>query len=147
MTKTRSVGHLLNNANAGLARIIQRSKELRKLTNALKNMVDAPLCEHICVANIRENTLVIGTDSAIWHTRIKYLGPMILEQMRQMSGLEKLQHIEFRIQPLTGQPSATNNSTNRPDNSSCNKQTAESSGDSLQQALQNISKKVGKNPS
>lgn len=147
MTKTRSVGHLLNNANAGLARIIQRSKELRKLTIALKNMVDAPLCDHIYVANIRENTLVIGTDSAIWHTRIKYLGPMILEQMQQISGLEKLQQIEFRIQPLAGNPGAINNSTSRPENTSRDEQTKESSGDSLQQALQRISKKAVKNHS
>lgn len=147
MTKTRSVGHLLNNANAGLARIIQRSKELRKLTNALKNIVDAPLCEHIYVANIRESTLVIGTDSAIWHTRIKYLGPMILEQMQQIAGLEKLQQIEFRIQPLVTSPGGINNATNRPENTSRDEQTTESSGDSLQQALQNISKKVVKNPS
>jgi hypothetical protein len=64
-----------------------------------------------------------------------------------MPGLEKLQQIEFRIQPLTGNPGAINNSTNRPENSSPKEQTAESSGDGLQQALQRISKKAVKNHS
>jgi hypothetical protein len=100
MAKTRSVGHLLNNANAGLAKVIQRSKELKKLTNTLKNLVDSPLSEHIYVANIRDKTLVIGTDSAVWHTRIKYLAPVILEQIRQVPGLERLQQVEFKIQHL-----------------------------------------------
>ena len=143
MTKTRSVGHLLDNANAGLARVIQRSRELQKLSNALKSMVDAPLCDHIYVANVRETTLVIGTDSAIWHTRIKYLAPIILEQMQQLPGLERLQHIEFRIQPRSSNPGTIKNSNNTPQDTK-GKPTTESNADSLQQALQRISKKAAK---
>ena len=92
MAKSRSVGHLLNNANTGLAKVIDRAKELKKLTTQLKSMVDAPLSDHIYVANIRGTTLIIGTDSAAWHTRIKYLAPMILD---------RLQQIEFRVQPFS----------------------------------------------
>jgi len=101
MAKSRSVGHLLNNANTGLAKVIDRAKELKKLTTQLKSMVDAPLSDHIYVANIRGTTLIIGTDSAAWHTRIKYLAPMILEQMRQLPDMDRLQQIEFRVQPFS----------------------------------------------
>lgn len=101
MAKSRSVGHLLVNSNSGLAQVINRAKELRKLTTQLKNMVDAPLCDHIYVANIRGDTLIIGTDSAAWHTRVKYLAPMILEQMRQLPDMDRLQKIEFRVQPFS----------------------------------------------
>lgn len=146
MTKTQSVGHLLKSANTGLARIIKRSKELQKLSAALKNMVDEPLCKHIYVANIRDTTLIIGTDSAIWHTRIKYLGPMILEQMQQLPGLENLQRIEFRIQPLVPQlTSGVNKKDLRVNAATAPQNIAESTGHNLQQAMQNIGNKREKN--
>lgn len=107
MAKSRSIGHLLVNTNSGLAQVINRAKELRKLTSQLKSMIDAPLSEHIYVANIRGNTLIIGTDSAAWYTRIKYLAPMILEQMRQLPDMDRLQKIEFRVQPFSAGASNT----------------------------------------
>lgn len=99
MAKNVTIGQLLNSKNSGVAQVMARARQLRKLSFQLKNMVDAPLNEHIHVANIRDNTLIIGTDSAVWHTRVKYLAPSILEQMKQIKGLESLKRIEFKIQP------------------------------------------------
>ena len=99
MTKSVSIGQVLNSSGGGFAQVLERAKQLRKLTIQLREIVDAPLNEHIYVANIRDNILVIGTNSAVWHTRIKYLAPSILEQMKQIKGLESLQKIEFRVQP------------------------------------------------
>lgn len=99
MSKSTPIGQVLKNSSGGFAQVLERAKELRKLTFTLRNLVDAPLNEHIHVANIRDNILVIGTDSAVWHTRIKYLAPSILEQMKQVQGLENLKSVEFRIQP------------------------------------------------
>ncbi|WP_455367187.1 DciA family protein [Kaarinaea lacus] len=108
MPKTLSIGQLLTKTDSGLSRVIKRSKALRKLTSHLKSFVDAPLNEHIYVANIRDTTLVIGTDSAAWHTRVKYLAPMILEQMRQLPDMERLQKVEFRVQPFSSVSQNTN---------------------------------------
>ncbi len=99
MSKTVSINQVLNNSTGGFAQVLERAKQLRKLTNQLRNLVDAPMNQHIHVANVRDNILVIGTDSAVWHTRIKYLAPMILEQMKQLKGLESLKTVEFRVQP------------------------------------------------
>lgn len=103
MATTPSVGHVLNQAGGGLSNVIRRAKLLRKLTQTLKTLVDAPLCEHIYVANVRDDTLVIGTDSAVWHTRVKYLSPVILEQIQGIKGLEEIRKIAFRVQPF-GEP-------------------------------------------
>ena len=100
MKNSISIGELLNESSGDFGQILRRVKELRKLTKQLQHMVDAPLNQHIFVANIRENKLIVGTDSAVWHTRVKYLAPMILEQMRAMNGLSELRSIEFRVQPL-----------------------------------------------
>jgi len=101
MSKTITIGQVLNNSSGGFAQVLERAKELRKLTGHLRNLVDEPLVDHIHVSNIRDNTLIIGTDSAVWHTRIKYLADSLLQQMKQIEGLENLKSVEFRIQPTS----------------------------------------------
>ena len=104
MSKSTQIGQVLRNSTGGFAQVLERAKELRRLTIRLRNLVDAPLNQHIHVANIRDNTLVIGTDSSVWHTRIKYLAPTLLDQMKQIPGLENLKSVEFRVQPALGNP-------------------------------------------
>ena len=104
MSKTIPIKQVLSKSTGGFAQVLERAKELRRLTNKLRNLVDAPLNEHIHVANIRDHILIIGTDSAVWHTRVRYLANSILEQMKQIKGLENLEGIEFRVQPTSGKP-------------------------------------------
>lgn len=113
MKNSTSISELLNNPKGDFGKILQRVKELRNLTRELHSMVDTPLNQHIFVANIRDNTLIIGTDSAVWHTRIKYLAPMILDHMRSKQGLEKLQRIEFRVQPVAALQDSLDDGINR----------------------------------
>ena len=142
MAKYKPVGHLLNNANTGLGRVINRAKELRKLTTQLKKMVDAPLCDHIYVANIRDTTLIIGTDSAAWHTRVKYLAPMILEQMRQLPDMGRLQKIEFRVQPFSAGTAKTANDHIQQNTDSAAANYGKFSEGSLNQHLEQLSRKI-----
>ena len=142
MAKYKPVGHLLSNTNTGLGRVITRAKELRKLTIQLKKLVDAPLCDHIYVANIRDTTLIIGTDSAAWHTRVKYLAPMILEQMRQLPGMDRLQKIEFRVQPFSADKAYLANE-HAQQATDPGKASREDSGEtSLDQRLEQLSRKI-----
>lgn len=103
MPRTPSVGYLLNHGGSGLAQVIQRTRELTRLTRQLRAIVDEPLCDHIYVANVRDTTLVVGTDSAVWLTRVKYLAPMIVEQIQHVPGMEQIRDIKFRVQPFSAQ--------------------------------------------
>jgi len=143
MAKSQSVGHLLNNTNTGLAKVVNRAKELKKLTSLLKSMVDAPLSDHIYVANIRGTTLIIGTDSAAWHTRVKYLAPMLLDQMRQLPDMDRLQQIEFRVQPFSAAVSdQTKTQTQQLANSGGENNSGSTGEDSLDQRLEHLAKKI-----
>lgn len=134
MTKPLPIGKMLNSTSGGFADVLNRAKQLRKLTLQLQKMVDAPLSDHLFVANIRDKILIIGTDSAVWHTRVKYLAPMILDQMKQINGLEKLQQIEFRVQPT--------NSHLMQSQQTKNKQASEKNHNGeLKQALQRLKEK------
>jgi hypothetical protein len=137
MARTPSVGYLLNHGGPGLTQVIQRTRELKRLTRQLKAIVDEPLCDHIYVANVRDTTLVVGTDSAVWLTRVKYLAPMIIEQIQQIPGMEQIRQIKFRVQPFSAQtPPAP---TSGPDQQAPNNNAAEASP---RQNLQDLSEKL-----
>ncbi|MGD8558827.1 MAG: DUF721 domain-containing protein [Gammaproteobacteria bacterium] len=157
MPQTPSIGHLLSRSGSGVSQVIRRAKELKRLTGRLKSLVDEPLSEHIYVANVRDNTLVIGTDSAVWHTRVKYLAPMLLEQIKQLPELKHIQHITFRVQPFSATsrnkvPSTdkTTESRQAQDNSasplqddqSTQSKTTAAKTPTLEQALQGLSEKL-----
>ena len=147
MAKSQSVGHLLNNTNTGLAKVVSRAKELSKLTTLLKSMVDAPLSDHIYVANIRDTTLIIGTDSAAWHTRVKYLAPMLLDQMRQLPDMDRLQQIEFRVQPFSAAVSdKTKSQTQQLANSVGDNNSRSTGEDCLDQRLEHLAKQIRHTP-
>jgi len=101
MSTAKSVNQILSKPGSGLDTIVARAAQLRQLTHMIQQLLDAPMNQHVYVANVRDNTLVIGTDSSVWHTRIKYLAPMILEHIKQKPGLQRLNAIEFRVQPFT----------------------------------------------
>jgi hypothetical protein len=114
MSRTPSVGYLLNHGGSGLSQVIRRTRELTRLTRHLKAMVDEPLCQHIYVANVRDTTLVVGTDSAVWLTRVKYLAPMIIEQIQQVPGMEHIRQIKFRVQPFSAPTNPTSTPSSDP---------------------------------
>ncbi|NOZ54634.1 MAG: DUF721 domain-containing protein [Gammaproteobacteria bacterium] len=101
MSTIKSVNQIINKPGSGLDTIVTRTTQLRHLTQLLQQLLDTPINQHVYVANVRDTTLVIGTDSAVWHARVKYLAPMILEHIKQKSGLDKLSRIEFRVQPFS----------------------------------------------
>lgn len=76
----------------------KRTGELRWLTSLLRSELPPECDGHFHVANIHGNTLVIMTDSPVWTTRIRQLGPRILANM-QNSGRKNLLHIRVFSRP------------------------------------------------
>jgi len=80
------------------ASLRKRAQELRRLTSVLRGELPAESDGHYHVANIHERTLVIMTDSPVWTTRLRQLGPRILTIM-QHSGRKNLLHIRVFSRP------------------------------------------------
>ena len=76
----------------------KRTEELRRLTSLLRSELPPESDGHYHVANIHDRTLVIMTDSPVWTTRLRQLGPRILTIL-QNSGSEKLLHIRVFSRP------------------------------------------------
>ncbi len=76
----------------------QRARELRRLTELLRCELPPECDGHYHVANIRNGTLVIMTDSPVWTTRIRQLGPRILAALRKQTR-HNLVHIRAFSRP------------------------------------------------
>ncbi len=87
----------------------KRAQELRRLTSLLRSELPPESDGHYHVANIQNGTLVIMTDSPVWTTRLRQLGPNILTVL-QNSGKKNLMHIRVFSRPaqsVTTRPPAS----------------------------------------
>jgi hypothetical protein len=76
----------------------KRAQELRRLTSMLRGELPPESDGHYHVANIHDRTVVIMTDSPVWTTRLRQLGPRILTIL-QNSGRKNLLHIRVFSRP------------------------------------------------
>lgn len=81
----------------------KRALELQQLTNLLRGELPPETDGHYHVANIQDRTLVIMTDSPVWTTRIRQLGPRVLTALHN-SGRKKLLHIRVFCRPAQSAP-------------------------------------------
>jgi len=127
-------------------RIRQKALELHQLSQAIKASLPTDCHSHIEVAGIRDNQLVILTDSPVWQTRLRMYSQSMLEALQQYTGT-KLTSVKLRLAPAKRlieepEPPARNLSQ---DSASIIQQTARCIQDpDLQAALQRLSKKAKK---
>lgn len=76
----------------------KRAQELRRMTSLLRSELPPESDGHFHVANIHERTVVILTDSPVWTTRLRQLGPRILTILKS-SGRNQLLHIRVISRP------------------------------------------------
>lgn len=103
---TKPVANILSRRNSALTSLLERAQYLRQVTQALRDGLDAPLAEHVTVANLREHTAVITTDTPAWLTQLRYQAPHILRLLQTFPGLEELQKVQLKIQPASQTPPA-----------------------------------------
>lgn len=76
----------------------KRANELGRLTTLLRSELPPESDGHYQVANIRDRTLVILTDSPVWTTKLRQLGPRILTILHN-SGKKNILHIRVFTRP------------------------------------------------
>ena len=101
---TKPVANILSRHGSALTPLLERAQYLQQLTQALRDSLDAQLAEHITIANLREETAVITTDTPAWLTQLRYQAPNILRLLKAFPGLENLQKVQLKIQPASNTP-------------------------------------------
>jgi hypothetical protein len=101
MSSSKPVSRILASSNSGLQPLLERAHFLQALTRILRDSLEPSLAEHITLSNLRDDTAIISADTPAWLTKIRYLAPIILQQLKQQPGLEGLRKVQFRVQPHT----------------------------------------------
>lgn len=74
--------------------ILAQTRKLEHLTMLLRNELPPECDGHYHVAAIHDGTLVIVTDSPVWTTRLRQLGPLILQTLKNKVPYS-LQHVRI----------------------------------------------------
>ncbi len=98
---SKPIAKILSRRNSALNSLLEHAQYLQQLTQALRDSLDERLAAHITVANLREQTIVITTDTPAWLTQLRYQAPTILGLLKTLPGLQKLQKVQFKIQPAS----------------------------------------------
>ena len=67
-------------------KFVIQAKKLAKYTQLLRNILPIECHSHVQVANIRDQNLMLITDSPVWTTRLRQLSPQILQFLQDRSG-------------------------------------------------------------
>ena len=128
--------------------ILKKAMQLRHLNHAVKTALPEDCRDHMEIAGIRDNQLIILTDSPVWQTRLRLYSQTMLEILHQHAGI-KLNQVKLRLSPakrsITETPPEPRQLSSK--SASLIKQTAGSILDpSLKSALQQLSTKGKKKP-
>ncbi|WP_172600453.1 DUF721 domain-containing protein [Sulfurivermis fontis] len=85
MARLRSVQLLLGVGTT--APLLEHVQLLQSLTSRLRHCLPHEAANHVQVANLNSERLVIQVDSTAWATRLRYLGPQLLRCLRKNTGL------------------------------------------------------------
>ena len=74
--------------------LISKAHQLEQLTLILNSELPPETCGHYHVTGLDKSTLVIITDSPVWTTRLRQLGPSIIQIVTDQTGID-LQHVRI----------------------------------------------------
>ena len=121
-----------------LSQICNHIEKNRELQTRLRKHLDSPLDQHVTVADYRQQTLVLHTDSAAWAARLRYRTPDVLKVFK--SAIPGIRTIRIKVAP----PAAPERAPRRAqpisaDSAGAIRQVADKIGDTaLRTALYNI---------
>ncbi|VAX11583.1 hypothetical protein MNBD_GAMMA25-1570 [hydrothermal vent metagenome] len=102
MNSPRQLYKFLSQRKGNIADLITQAKINQKLSKSLNNLLDPVLVDHVSLANISDQSLILITDSAAWASRARYFSPLLLQKLNNNSHLfGDIKKIEIQVQAAT----------------------------------------------
>ncbi|RLV58941.1 DUF721 domain-containing protein [Parashewanella curva] len=93
----QQLNQLLNNSGS-LPELKEKAELILRLNQLLKQHLRGPIAEQVHVVNLRQNTLILETPSAVWATRLNAQKSQILLTI-QNEALPMLTGIDVKVNP------------------------------------------------
>jgi hypothetical protein len=94
-----SLKTILTQENSTLGQILAKVQFLQSLTQHLREFVAPSIGQHCCVANLRDNCLIIQVTNAAVATHLQYQSTELLSKFRTKGNLPSLANIKVIIRP------------------------------------------------
>jgi len=108
MNKLKRFPELLGGSDSPtLDQVLERGRQLYRLSALVKEKLGPEFAPHTQVGNIRGNTLVLFVASTAWATRLRYQVPELLKHFAADQKLNRIREIKIRITPESSPRSAS----------------------------------------
>jgi hypothetical protein len=86
-TEPISLNRLIGGRQGPLSGLLDHSRQIQHLTQALRQQLPAPMADHCRVANLRDGTLVLAADSPAWSSKIRFHADKLLKTLNKKFNL------------------------------------------------------------
>lgn len=93
-SKPFQIGNLLDRSEA--SRLLTRARALGELDALVHELIPSPLNGHCHVMSVRDDTLIVAVDSAVWAARLRYQSSQLVKQLAGVSSV-KLRTVQVRV--------------------------------------------------
>lgn len=93
-----TVKRIMTNPSGLLRLILKHSQSIQIIDKIFQASIPPPLNQHCYVANLRDKTLIIHTDSSVWKNQLRFQTPEILCCLHNNPTLPNIEYLEIRIQ-------------------------------------------------
>ena len=94
-----SVREVLASPLTAAGRLMAVGRRLGNANDALGELLDAPLRDHVTVARLSGETLTLVADSPAWAARVRYQAPRILAHLRRTCDCPRLESMRVVTRP------------------------------------------------
>lgn len=96
----QNIAQFFQNNGKDLQIFLTKLGHLNKLNQVLIDNIEPSLATHCRVVDLKENCLVLMTESAIWATHLRFHIPQLLTKLRQYPQLQTLTQIHCKVMPV-----------------------------------------------
>ena len=92
-----SITDIFHQSSDSSAELLEKVSRIQVLQKKLRSKLEAPLAEHLNIANFSDESLTLYTDSPAWASRLRFRIQSILELARLEPGLGELKSVRVKI--------------------------------------------------
>ncbi len=99
MSSSGTFRTLAHSSPPELAELMRRSRQLQLVARRVRNLLPAALARECQPGNVVNDTLYLYVSSPVWATRLRYLAPELVKELRLRPEMGRISKIRIVVQP------------------------------------------------
>lgn len=103
-TSAKSVRTILDGKTGLLKTLVESCARVERVARLVADQLPEPLARHCRAVNLANGVLTLHSDSPVWTTRLRFIGPRLLESLRRHPELGEVREVRIRSLPASVLP-------------------------------------------